>query len=156
METSILKKMDGHVPYSTQSVRLTWWYALYCTKQAGLRRPLQGTCWDDSRGDPILRQAKGRKATNQVLEPSRTQDTYARNVIQRGRRELIYGRESDNVRIQESAYTPYREEHRSETKGHWSKDTMSEESSTELWWDERRMHGSAEMTEKQEEPQLRS
>jgi hypothetical protein len=28
--------------------------------------------------------------------------------------------------------------------------------SEELWWDERRMHGSAEMREKQEEPQLRS
>jgi hypothetical protein len=43
---------------------------MYCTKQAGLRRPLQDTCWDDSRGDLILRQAKDyrqcRKATNQV------------------------------------------------------------------------------------------
>ncbi|KAJ7860714.1 hypothetical protein B0H14DRAFT_2576489 [Mycena olivaceomarginata] len=47
-----------HLPYSTRSVKFTWWYALYCTKQAGLRRPLRGTCWDDSRGDPILRQAK--------------------------------------------------------------------------------------------------
>ncbi|KAJ7804249.1 hypothetical protein B0H14DRAFT_2612559 [Mycena olivaceomarginata] len=28
--------------------------------------------------------------------------------------------------------------------------------SEELWWDERRMHGSAEMREKQAEPQLRS
>jgi hypothetical protein len=145
-----------YIEYSTRSIKSTWWYALYCTKQAGLRRPLQGTCWDDSRGDPILRQAKDyrqrHKATNQVRETTmrqrrcqeriisgcravchterikknwdsrravrtvRTlirdlteatrQDAYARTVIQRGRGEPIYGRESDNAGIQESAYTP--------------------------------------------------
>ncbi|KAJ7840917.1 hypothetical protein B0H14DRAFT_2587133 [Mycena olivaceomarginata] len=94
-----------HVPYSTRSVKFTWWYALYCTKQAGLRRPLQGTCWDDSRGDPNLRQAtdyhQRRKATNQV------RDYYAaaplsRKNSKRVPRRMLHGKTNQKLGLETS------------------------------------------------------
>ncbi|KAJ7791057.1 hypothetical protein B0H14DRAFT_2625418 [Mycena olivaceomarginata] len=67
--SNIITEFWNYIEYSTRSVKFIWWYALYCTKQARLWRPLQDTCWDDSRGDLILRQAKDYrqrcKATNQ-------------------------------------------------------------------------------------------